>query len=169
MGWRRGSAALVAVVATIVIAGAAAGEGAETPTLQLEAKIPLINVGGRIDHMAVDLARQRLFVAALGHDSLAVVDLKAQRLDRLISGLREPQGVGYEPTTDMVYVANGGDGSVRLFSREPIFWRPEASSLAAMPTMFAWIRRPVISLSAMATVHWRSLMPLPTRRSERSR
>jgi DNA-binding beta-propeller fold protein YncE len=116
MSWRRGFTALVwAAVATIVIAGGAAGgEGEEVPTLQLEAKIPLGDVRGRIDHMAVDLARQRLFVAALGHDSLAVVDLKAQRLDRLMSGLREPQGVGYDPATDMVYVANAGDGSVRL-------------------------------------------------------
>jgi DNA-binding beta-propeller fold protein YncE len=65
--------------------------------------------------MAVDLARHRLFVAALGNDSLAVVDLNAQRLDRLIGELPEPQGVGYDPATDTLYVANAGDGSVRLF------------------------------------------------------
>jgi DNA-binding beta-propeller fold protein YncE len=116
MSWRRGSTALLTAVATMFIAsGAAGGEGEEAPALQLEAKIPLGDVRGRIDHMAVDLPRQRLFVAALGHDSLAVVDLKAQRLDRLIGGLSEPQGVGYEPTKDTLYVANGGDGSVRLF------------------------------------------------------
>ena len=83
--------------------------------LQLEAKIPLGDVRGRIDHMAVDLARRRLFVAALGNDSLAVVDLEAKRLDRLIGELPEPQGVGYDPATDTLYVANAGDGSVRLF------------------------------------------------------
>ncbi|WP_407177408.1 YncE family protein [Bradyrhizobium sp. STM 3562] len=83
--------------------------------LQLEAKIPLGDVRGRIDHMAIDLARRRLFVAALGNDSLAVVDLQAQRLDRLIGKLPQPQGVGYEPATDMLYVANAGDGSVRMF------------------------------------------------------
>jgi DNA-binding beta-propeller fold protein YncE len=117
MSWRRGFIALVwAAVATIVIAGGAAGgEGEEVPTLQLEAKIPLGDVRGRIDHMAVDLARQRLFIATLGHDSLAVVDLKAQRLDRIIGALPEPQGVGFDPATDTLYVANAGDGSVRLF------------------------------------------------------
>jgi DNA-binding beta-propeller fold protein YncE len=103
---------LLAAVATIFTA---AGESAEAPPLQLEAKIPLGDVRGRIDHMAVDLARQRLFVAALGHGGLAVVDLKAQRLDRIIGDLPEPQGVGYDPATDMLYVANGGDGSLRLF------------------------------------------------------
>lgn len=85
------------------------------PLLQLEAKIPLGNVLGRIDHMAVDLARHRLFVAALGNDSLAVVDLQAKRLDRSIGKLPEPQGVGYVPATDTLYIANAGDGSVRLF------------------------------------------------------
>jgi hypothetical protein len=35
--------------------------------LQLEAKISLGSIRGRIDHMAVDLARHRLFVAALGN------------------------------------------------------------------------------------------------------
>jgi DNA-binding beta-propeller fold protein YncE len=91
------------------------GEGADTPTLQLEATIPLGEVRGRIDHMAVDLGRQRLLVAALGHGGLAVVDLKARRLDRIVGGLPEPQGVGYDPVTDTIYVANAGDGSLRLF------------------------------------------------------
>jgi DNA-binding beta-propeller fold protein YncE len=114
MSSARGITTLVlAAVATIFIADGAASE--EAPPLQLEAKIPLGDVSGRIDHMAVDLARQRLFVAALGHGGLAVVDLKAQRLDRIIGDLPEPQGVGYDPTTDTVYAANAGDGSLRLF------------------------------------------------------
>jgi hypothetical protein len=46
--------------------------------LQLEAKIPLGEVRGRIDHMAIDLARQRLFVAELGNDAVGVVDLPAE-------------------------------------------------------------------------------------------
>ncbi len=43
--------------------------------LQLEGKIPLGAVRGRIDHMAIDLDRHRLFVAELGNDSVGVVDL----------------------------------------------------------------------------------------------
>ncbi len=34
------------------------------------------NVQGRIDHMAIDVAGQRLFVAALGNNTLEVVDVK---------------------------------------------------------------------------------------------
>jgi DNA-binding beta-propeller fold protein YncE len=92
----------------------AVAQPAETAPLQLEAKIPLGNVRGRIDHMAVDLKRQRLFVAELGNDSVGVVDLVNRKLLQRIEGLKEPQGVGYEPSTDTLYVANAGDGSVRL-------------------------------------------------------
>ncbi len=106
-------AALTAVVALSV--RDAVAQPAETAPLQLEAKIPLGNVRGRIDHMAVDLKRQRLFIAELGNDSVGIVDLASQKLLRTISGMKEPQGVGYEPSTDTLYIANAGDGSVQLF------------------------------------------------------
>jgi hypothetical protein len=83
--------------------------------LTLIAKIPLGEVRGRIDHLAVDVAGKRLFVAELGNDSIGVVDLASGRIQQRITGLKEPQGVGYEPTTGTLYVANAGDGSVRLF------------------------------------------------------
>src|SRR5207253_7700807 len=84
------------------------------PPLVLEAKIPLGDVSGRIDHLSIDLKRQRLFVAELGNNSLGVVDLAAGKVLRRISGLSEPQGVAYVPFADSVYVANAGDGSVRV-------------------------------------------------------
>lgn len=87
----------------------------ETVPLQLETKISLGAVRGRIDHMAIDVARQRLFVAELGNDSVGVVDLKEGKTVRTIEDLAEPQGVGYVPPTDTIYVANARDGSVRLF------------------------------------------------------
>jgi DNA-binding beta-propeller fold protein YncE len=88
---------------------------AETEPLALETKIPLGEVKGRIDHFALDLGRQRLFVAELGNDSVGVVDLREQKVIRRIAGLKEPQGVEYVPSADTLYVANAGDGSVRLF------------------------------------------------------
>jgi len=83
--------------------------------LSLEGKIALPGVAGRIDHMAVDLARKRLLVAELGNGTLDVVDLAAGRRIKQIAGLREPQGVAHAPKSDLVVVASAGDGSVRFF------------------------------------------------------
>jgi len=91
-----------------------ADQGKSMP-LRLEAKIPLGSVRGRLDHLAVDLGRRRLFVAELGNDAVGVIDIEQAKVIRTISGLREPQGIGYLPSADTVYVANGGDGTVRLF------------------------------------------------------
>src|SRR4051812_39857455 len=82
--------------------------------LVLETKIALGEVRGRIDHLAIDMKRQRLFVAELGNNSLGVVDLASGTVLRRIAGLSEPQGVAYVPFTDSIYVANAGDGSVRV-------------------------------------------------------
>jgi DNA-binding beta-propeller fold protein YncE len=83
--------------------------------LVLEQKISLGEVRGRIDHLAIDLARERLFVAELGNSSLGVVDLAAGKLLRRIGGLDQPQGVAYDPASDTIYVADGGDGSLHRF------------------------------------------------------
>lgn len=95
---------------------------AQTPSapLVLEGKIPLGEVSGRIDHLGVDLQRRRLFVAELGNDSLGVVDLPAGKVMRTISGFSEPQGVAYAAFADNIFVANGGDGSVRVLHGEDL-------------------------------------------------
>jgi YVTN family beta-propeller protein len=82
--------------------------------LVLETKIPLGQVSGRIDHLSIDVKRQRLFVAELGNNSLGVVDLAARKVLRRVAGLSEPQGVAYVPFADSVFVANAGDGSVHV-------------------------------------------------------
>ena len=103
----------------IALAGLAAPARAD-PGLVVESRIALPGVAGRIDHMAVDLARKRLLVAELGNGTLDVVDLAAGRQIRRIGGLREPQGVGYAPRADLVAVASAGDGSVKLFRGEDL-------------------------------------------------
>src|SRR5947208_1045325 len=85
------------------------------PPLKLLQTIPIPGVEGRIDHLTVDLKGQRLFVAALGNNTLEVVDLAQGKPIRSVTGLREPQGVVYIPELDQVVVANGDDGTVRTF------------------------------------------------------
>ena len=98
-----------------LVAAPSQAQGPETPLLNLEAKILLGEVKGRIDHMALDPLRNRLFVAELENNSVGIVDLSERKVVHVITGLTEPQGVGYEPSSDTLYVANGGDGSVRLY------------------------------------------------------
>jgi len=86
-----------------------------SPPLVLERTIPLPGVSGRIDHMAVDLRRGRLLVAELGNGTVEAIDLATGKVVHRVSGLKEPQGVGYAPRENLIAVASAGDGSVRLF------------------------------------------------------
>jgi DNA-binding beta-propeller fold protein YncE len=103
-----------ALAVATVLCGAAVHAAA--PLLCVETKIALGNIKGRIDHLALDERRKRLYIAELGNDSVGVVDLSQLKLARTISGFSEPQGIAYVPLVDAVYVANGGDGTVRVFS-----------------------------------------------------
>src|SRR5215831_6808749 len=94
-------AALISVGAGLCTAlGKTDADTAASLPLQLEAKIPLGDVRGRIGHMAVDLRRQRLFVAALGNDTVEIVDIKGRQIIHSIGGLSEPQGLGYMPSME---------------------------------------------------------------------
>jgi WD40 repeat protein len=95
----------------LLVSGAYAED--KTP-LRLEKTIPLPDVQGRIDHMAVDLAGERLFVAVLGNNTLEVIDLRIGKCIRSITGLKEPQGVIYLPEFQRLLVTNGGDGSCKV-------------------------------------------------------
>jgi YVTN family beta-propeller protein len=106
---------LVAIVAVSLAPKRAFSQTPSSSLMQLEGKILLGDVSGRIDHLAIDLARRRLFVAELGNNTVGVVDLNEQKVKRVITGLKEPQGVGYVPSSDTLFVANAGDGSVLLF------------------------------------------------------
>ena len=110
--------------ATLVAASLvwSAGTSAQTasPPLVIDAKIPLGQVSGRIDHLGIDLERKRLLVAELGNNSLGVVDLAAGKALSRVAGLAEPQGAAYVPSSDSIFVANAGDGSVRVLRGEDL-------------------------------------------------
>ena len=100
--------------------------GQSAQPLRLEKTIDLPGVQGRIDHLSIDVKGGRLFVAALGNNTLEVIDLKASKRSKTISSLKEPQGVLYVSETNQLYVANGDDGSVRIF---------DGGSLALLKTL----------------------------------
>src|SRR6516165_9917949 len=94
--------------ALLVCSGLVATTQAQNPTapLTLDKTIPMPRVEGRIDHMAADVAGQRLFVAALGNNSVEVLDLKAGTSIRSVPGFAEPQGIAYVPELNRVFIAN---------------------------------------------------------------
>jgi len=87
---------------------------AQPAPLSFIGTIALPGVEGRIDHLAVDQQSQRLFVAALGNDSVEVGDVKTNTHVRSLKGFREPQGILVTPTPATVVVANGQGASVQF-------------------------------------------------------
>src|SRR5882672_4797404 len=91
--------------------------GQTSAPLKLLQKIPMPNVQGRLDHSAVDLKGKRLFVAALGdnQNTIEVVDLTANKRVASIPGQSKPQGVFYSSEFKKLFVANGTDGTCKIF------------------------------------------------------
>lgn len=90
-------------------------QGREFLPLQLEEQIPVPNVAGRLDHFTGDVKRRRLFVSALGNNTVEVIDVFAGKVVHSIKGLAQPQGPLYVPGVDKLYVANAEDGKVRVY------------------------------------------------------
>src|SRR5258708_12730831 len=77
-------------VMIVLLAWAPLASAQANAPLKLEQTIPLPDVQGRIDHLSLDVAGQRLFVSALGNDTVEVVDLKAGKRPHPTSWLKEP-------------------------------------------------------------------------------
>jgi DNA-binding beta-propeller fold protein YncE len=87
----------------------------ERAPLLLVQEIPLPNVGGRIDHFTFDAKRKRVIGAALGNNTVEVVDTFAGRDIHSITGAAAPQGVVYGGDLNKLFVANGQDGKLRIY------------------------------------------------------
>jgi len=103
--------ALVVVVVGNCLAAAQSG-GAE---LQLKQTIPLPGVEGRIDHLDLDAANERLFVCALGNNTAEVLDLRKGERVHSISGLGAPQGLVYIPELNRLFIANDKNGLCNIY------------------------------------------------------
>ena len=87
---------------------------AQSP-FRLEKTIPLPGVEGRFDHLAVDALAKRVFAAALGNNSVEIVDAGAGKRVQSLTGMHEPQGIAIAADIRKIYVANGKDGKVRIY------------------------------------------------------
>src|SRR5215203_1031709 len=78
--------------------------------LHLEKTIEMPGVSGRIDHMAFNLKDRVLYVAALGNNTVEVVDLLKGTVIKSIKGIEEPQGIAFIPEQNEIVIASGGNG-----------------------------------------------------------
>jgi DNA-binding beta-propeller fold protein YncE len=102
-----GSTALPLIALAAMALATSPATAQPSAPLALSATIEMPGVKGRIDHFAVDLNGRRLFVAALGNDTVEVLDAANNRHDRTLPGFKEPQGLAYVPPEKRLFVANG--------------------------------------------------------------
>jgi len=88
---------------------------AQKAPLTLKQTISLPGVEGRIDHFDFDPSGERLFVCALGNNSVEVVDLREGERVHSITGLGSPQGVAFVPDLNRLFVANDADGICKIY------------------------------------------------------
>jgi DNA-binding beta-propeller fold protein YncE len=91
-----------------------------TEPLRLVETINLPGVNGRIDHFAVDVNGKRLFVAALGNNTVEIVDLANASVAKEVHGFSEPQGIALLDDERLIAVASAGDGTCRFFAADTL-------------------------------------------------
>jgi DNA-binding beta-propeller fold protein YncE len=112
----------VFIAIVLLTAVALAVRGQDGSPLKLVQKIPMPNVQDRLDHLGVDILGRRLFIAALGEkqNTVEVVDLKSNQRIASIPGQSKPQGIFYSADFKKLFVANGTDGTCKIFAGDTL-------------------------------------------------
>lgn len=110
--------AIAILVITLSVNNCFAQNSVLNNDLKLVATIQLPDINGRIDHLAFDTRNQTIFIAALGNNTVEVVDLKAKKVIQTIKGLHEPQGIKFIQENNTVFVANGENGECDIYNAD---------------------------------------------------
>jgi DNA-binding beta-propeller fold protein YncE len=108
----------------IVLFALSMGLGQDNPSndefapLVLVRIIPMPDVQGRFDHMAVDNKTGRLYAAVYGDDSVQVLETQRGKRVHSIEGFNKPQMVAYLPDSNRIVVSNEGDGSCKILDAD---------------------------------------------------
>ena len=103
---------ILLLIACLLISAAAD----DISSLVLKTVVSLPQVVGRIDHFSVDVAGRRLFMSALGNQSVEIIDAQTFRLLHSIPNFAQPQGIVFDDLTNRLFVASGGDGTVKVLN-----------------------------------------------------
>jgi hypothetical protein len=90
----------------------------EQEPLRLVQTIPLPGIAGRLDHMAVDLEKKRLFVAAVANGTLEVLDLDAGKVINSLTGIKDAQDALFLGGHFNKLYVSSLDGTLRIFQGE---------------------------------------------------
>jgi DNA-binding beta-propeller fold protein YncE len=112
---------MVVIGLALLVAGLQPRAGVEP--LSFVGSVELPRVDGRIDHLAFDAARQHLFVAALGNNTVEVLDTAKSTHLRSLTGFHEPQGIAVVPDLAAVAIANGDTGTLQLVDAQTLSTR----------------------------------------------
>jgi len=119
--------------------GLAAGAPGASLPLELIGSTDLPDISGDLDHLAIDTAGQRLFVAAEDNGTLRIIDLKTGKLERTVKGFNTPHSILYLPGAQELYLTDGSKAVQVLDSttfqvKRTIATTPGADSIAVDPS-----------------------------------
>lgn len=106
------------LIACVLAAAAMLEIDAADAPFTLIRNVDLPRVEGRIDHLAFDVASGRLFVAALGNNTVEVVDTKSLAHVTSLAGFAEPQGIAIAADRRVVVIANRRSGRVQFLNAD---------------------------------------------------
>lgn len=102
----------------VVLLAAIPALALDAPALDLVKTIKLTGPAGkRLEHMALDGKRDRLYVANAAANSLDIIDLKTSKVLKSVAGQEGIQGVVYVPESDRAFVALNS-GAVNVFDSD---------------------------------------------------
>jgi 4-phytase/acid phosphatase len=103
-----------------LFAGCLLGKAQTPAPLVLNHTISLTGISSHFDHLVIDEAGHRLFIAATTSHSVEVINLKTDKVEQSISGLGKPHGLAWVAATKSLYVADGALGELRVYRGAPL-------------------------------------------------
>ena len=92
-----------------------AAAGSDAP-LRLLGRTELTGYSGDFDHFAVDVAGNRLFLAAEDHGTLEVFDLHSGQHLKTVKGVETPHSIFYMPDRNRLLVTDSGTGMTKVLN-----------------------------------------------------
>lgn len=103
-----------------LLLGAFSAQAQATSPLTLQRKIPLPTSISKFDHFAVDLAANRLFIAATSDHSVEIMELDTGGVTANLTGIGKPHGLAWVPATGRLYASDGTQGDLKIFAGSPL-------------------------------------------------